>query len=80
MLYKLVITHRLRLRLGLCLGVGPFVVEREVGDEVAEVDLEGAAPHRQPLEVGHLGAGRQGQGQVNLKKELFRCDFYERAA
>ena len=44
-----------------------MVVEGEVGDEVAKVDLEGAAPHGQPLEVGHLGAGRQGQGQVNLK-------------
>ena len=44
-----------------------MVVEGEVRDEVAKVDLEGAAPHGQPLEVGHLGAGRQGQGQVNLE-------------
>ena len=64
------LTHRLRLGLGLCLGVGPLVVaaaEGEVGDEVAKVDLEGAAPDGEPLQVGHLRAGRQGQGQVNLE-------------
>ena len=61
-------THRLRLGLGLCLGLGPFT-EGEVGDEVAKVDGEGAAPHGQPLQVGHLRAGRQVQGQVGLYRD-----------
>ena len=65
---KICSTHRLRLGLGLCLGLGPFSSsEGEVCDEVAKVDGEGAAPDGQPLQVGHLRARRQVQGQVGLE-------------
>ena len=45
----------------------PAYVEVCGEDEVAEVDAELPAPDGEPLQVGHLRAGRQGQGQVNLE-------------
>ena len=61
--------HRLRLRLGLCLCLGGPFSEGEVGDEVAKVDCECAAPDGEPLQVGHLRARRQVQGQVSLYRD-----------